>query len=456
MGSERRTREPPAGGQARLGRDFWFYFSGQAVSQLGGSFTTFALPLLVFKLTHSATNLALTTAAEFVPYLLFGLLLGAVVDRFDRKRLMLGSDIAQALVIAVIPVLATGGLLRVEDIYAVSFAQSTLGIIFNCGEFAAIPSLVGQRELVTANARIMATNNAGQILGPGLAGALVAFVPIPDLLFVDAGSFLVSSCCLALIRRSFNAATPATRPSGSVIRALLADVREGLAYVWSNPVLRSISIMMALINFVAATADSQLVLFARRALHATNSEIGFLYAAGAAGVVAVSLVAGPIRRRLSFAVTALGALVVAGLTMTAMALAGSYAAALVLFADRVPARPGLGRADLPAARAPGRARAAARLPQARRPAAQGPGRGRLAGDQPEHGAEGLPELETKGLTAGRPGQGTFIQATLSQVALPELTGLRRSLLGWLTAAGRGRAGRGRDRGAVRQRAAGFL
>jgi MFS family permease len=105
-----------------------------------------------------------------------------------------------------------------------------------------------------------------------------------------------------------------------------------LAYVWSNPVLRSISIMMALINLVATTANSQLVLFARRALHATNSEIGFLYAAGAAGIVAVSLVAGPVRQRASFAVTALGALVLAGLTTTAMALAGSYAAALVLWA----------------------------------------------------------------------------------------------------------------------------
>lgn len=332
MGNERRTQNAPAGGRARLGRDFWFYFSGQAVSQLGGSFTTFALPLLVFKLTGSATNLALTTAAEFVPYLLFGLLLGAVVDRFDRKRLMLGSDIAQALVIAVIPVLAIGGLLRVEDIYAVTFVQSTLGIIFNCGEFAAIPSLVGERELVTANARIMATNNVGQILGPALAGALVAFVPVADLLFVDAGSFLVSSGCLALIRCSFNATAPAGRPAGSAIRALLADVREGLAYVWSNPVLRSISIMMALINFVATTANSQLVLFARRALDATNPEIGFLYAAGAVGIVAVSLVAGPIRQRLSFAVTALGALVLAGLTTTVMALAGSYAAALVLWA----------------------------------------------------------------------------------------------------------------------------
>jgi MFS family permease len=332
MGSGRRTHQVPAGGRARLGRDFWFYFSGQAVSQLGGSFTTFALPLLVFNLTHSATNLALAAVAEFVPYVLFGLLLGAVVDRFDRKHLMLGSDIAQALVIAVIPVLAIGGLLGVMDIYAVAFVQSTLGIIFSCGEFAAIPALVGEQELVTANARIMAANNAGQILGPGLAGALVAFVPVADLLFADAGSFLVSSGCLALIRCSFNAAPPASHPAGSAIRALLADVREGLAYVWSNPVLRSISVMMALINLVATTANSQLVLFARRALHATSSEIGFLYAAGAVGIVAVSLVAGPVRRRVSFAVTALGGLVLAGLTMTAMALASSYPAALVLWA----------------------------------------------------------------------------------------------------------------------------
>ncbi len=89
--------------------------------------------------------------------------------------------------------------------------------------------------------------------------------------------------------------------------------------------------MMALINFVYATATSQLVLFAKRTLHASNAEIGFLFACGAAGIVAVSLAAGPLRRRLSFAVTALGALVVSGLALTAMALLHSYLAALALW-----------------------------------------------------------------------------------------------------------------------------
>lgn len=314
-----------------LGRDFWLYFSGQLISQLGNSFTLFALPLLVFKLTHSATNLAVTTVAAFVPYLLFGLLLGAVADRVDRKRMMILTDVGRTAVIAVLPVLALSGVLQVEVIYAVAFVQSTLGILFDCGDFAAIPSLVGKDDLVAANARIQATNSVGPILGPILAGVLVTVMSPANLLFFDAGSFLVSAASLAVIKRSFNAAEPPkSRPVG--VSGLLADVWSGLQYVWTHPVLRSISIMMALINFVSATQLSQLVLFGERALAATNSQVALLFAAGAAGIVIVSSAAAPIRRRLGFAVTALGAQVVDGLCITAMALIGSYPAALILWA----------------------------------------------------------------------------------------------------------------------------
>lgn len=257
-----------------LGRDFWLYFSGQAVSQFGSSFTAFALPLLVYKLTGSATSLAITTAATFVPYLLFGLVLGAVSDRVDRRLMMLRTDLARAAVIAALPLLALAGLLSVWEIYLVTFVQSTLTILFNCGEFAAIPALVGEGELVAANARIMATNNIGPILGPSIAGALVVLVPVSQLLFVDAASFVVSAGCLAAICRSFNPG-PVGERSGSPLAGLMRDVREGLVYVWGHRLLRSISLMMALINFVYATATSQLVLFAKRTLHASNAEIGF-------------------------------------------------------------------------------------------------------------------------------------------------------------------------------------
>src|SRR5260370_1559327 len=90
-----------------LSRDFWTFWTGQAISVLGTSFTALALPLLVYHLTGSAVNLALTSAAEFLPYLLFGLIIGAWVDRLDRKRLMIVVNVLQAIFVASIPFVAT-------------------------------------------------------------------------------------------------------------------------------------------------------------------------------------------------------------------------------------------------------------------------------------------------------------------------------------------------------------
>src|SRR5437879_13687452 len=129
-------------GRAHLTSEFWKFWVAQPTSNLGTSFTQFALPLLVFKLTGSALNLAITTAATFLPYLLFGLVIGAWVDRVDRKRLMIATDVARAVVIASIPLLASIDRLSVEWIYVVSFLGTTLSICFSSAEFAAIPSLV--------------------------------------------------------------------------------------------------------------------------------------------------------------------------------------------------------------------------------------------------------------------------------------------------------------------------
>ena len=80
--------------------DFWKFWAGQSISTLGSSFTGFALPLLIFKLTGSPLDLSFTVAASVLPYLFFGLVIGAWVDRVNRKRLMILTDLARALVIA--------------------------------------------------------------------------------------------------------------------------------------------------------------------------------------------------------------------------------------------------------------------------------------------------------------------------------------------------------------------
>jgi MFS family permease len=310
-----------------LSGDFGRFWLGQTISNLGSSFTFFALPLLVFNLTGSPINLGITTAAEFVPYLLFGLVIGAWVDRVDRKRLMIATDLARAAVIATIPLLAAADALPVGWVYAVAFCSATLTIAFDAAQFAAIPSLVpSDDDLVTANGRVQASYSAAQIAGPLLAGLLITVAPVHQVLWVDAASFLVSAGTLLLIGTSFNA------PRDDQARAIRHEIVDGLRYVLGHPVLRNISAMMALINLVGSTVYTQLVVFAKRQLDASDSQVALLYAAGSAGVVLLSLAAGPVRRRLSFSLAALGALVVDGLLTVVLAATRWYWAALGLWA----------------------------------------------------------------------------------------------------------------------------
>jgi MFS family permease len=327
----RESTAPDPGDTRRAGRlapDFWKFLVGQTVSSLGSSFTMFALPLLVFKLTGSALSLAYVTAAEYLPYLLFGLIIGAGVDRVDRRRLMIFVDTVQALVIFSIPLLAMLDLLSLWWVYAVGFVSSTLWVCFNTAEFAALPSLVSKDDLVAANGRLQASYSAATVAGPLLAGLLMALVPVYTVLVLDAFSFLVSVLCLTLIRSSFNADGPGRRESGSLRR----DIGEGLGCVLGHPVLRSVAIMMALVNCVGFTVYAQLVLFAKERLGATDSQVGFLYAAGSVGMIALALAADPLRRRLPFSKVALGTLMLGGVAIVALASTRWYWGALVLWA----------------------------------------------------------------------------------------------------------------------------
>ncbi len=312
----------------KLNTDFWKYWTGQTISNLGSSVTLFALPLLVYKLTGSALNLGITTAATFLPYLLFGLLLGAMTDRVDRKRMMILTDIGRALVVASIPIQALFIPLSVWWIYAVSFLHATLTLCFEAGEFASIPSLVSQDDLVTANGRIQASYSGAQVAGPVLAGLLVTFLPVSSLLFIDASSFLISAFSLLLIKRSFNIDPKEKRAATNIGR----DVIEGLRYVLKHPVLRNISVMMALVNFVGTTTYSQLVLFSKERLHASDAQVSLLYSAGSLGVVVLALLAGPLRKRWSFSTVALGALMFEGLLTIVFAFMRIYWIALPLWA----------------------------------------------------------------------------------------------------------------------------
>lgn len=310
-----------------LSRDFWVFWGGQAVSTLGSSFTGFALPLLIFKLTGSAVNLGASMAVAYLPYLLFGLIIGAWTDRLDRKRLMIVVNVMFAVTIGVIPATAALGHLSIGLIYCVQFVSATLRLFFTSAAFAAIPSLVPRNRLVTANGRMQASYSAMSVIGPILAGGLAAFLPLPSLLVIDSTSYLVSALALLTVRSGFN---EIARPHGP--GSIRAEVKEGLAFVFGHPVLRSVSIMMALVNFASMTVAAQLVFFAKVQLHATTTEVGLLFAANAVGVLLLTLFAGALRRRLPFSRVTLGLLEIQGFVTIVIAQLHLFWAVLPLIA----------------------------------------------------------------------------------------------------------------------------
>ncbi len=316
--------------EPRFNSDFWKFWTGQTISTLGSSFTSFAFPLLIFKLTGSSLNLALTVMATVLPYLLFGLVIGAWVDRVNRKRLMVVTDLARALVIASIPLASVQGFLSVWWIYAVAFLNSALTICFDAANFAAVPSLVRQEDLVTANGQVQAGYSTAKVGGPLLGGLLIIVVPLPMLLLIDAVSFLVSAGSLVLITTSFNI-TPDGRRAPTSLRQ---DIVEGLRYVLKHPILSWITLLLLLVNFILPTSSAQLVLFAKQWFAASDTQVGLLYAGGSLGTVVFSLAAGRFRKRWPLGTIALGALMMEGVLTTMTAVTHWYWVLLVLWALR--------------------------------------------------------------------------------------------------------------------------
>ncbi len=313
------------GPQARS--DFWKFWTGQTVSTLGSSFTSFALPLLIFNLTGSPLNLALTVTATVLPYLFFGLVIGAWADRVNRKRLMVMTDLARTLVIASIPIAFSQGFLSIWLIYAVAFIHSSLTICFVAANFAAVPSLVRQEDLVVANGRIQAGYSVAQITGPLLGGLLIIIIPLPMLLLIDAASFLISAASLLLIHANFQIDPDEKKASTS----LRQDIAEGLRYVLKHPILSRITLLLLLINFILPTSSAQLVLFAKQWFAASDTQIGLLYAGGSLGTVICSLIAGRFRKRWPLGTIALGGLLMEGVFTAMTALTHWYWVLLLLW-----------------------------------------------------------------------------------------------------------------------------
>jgi len=154
--------------------DFLLLWSGQAVSTLGSTVSTLALPLLVLALTHSPAQAGFIAAAQAIPYLVLALPAGALIDQWDRKAVMIRCDVARFLVLGSIPLAAAVGRLTVAQLYIVALVAGTARVFFNIAQTAALTHVVPATQLPRANALDQTVSSTAALIGPGVAGAIVA------------------------------------------------------------------------------------------------------------------------------------------------------------------------------------------------------------------------------------------------------------------------------------------
>ena len=220
--------------------------AGQAVSALGDAITLTAMPLLVLFLTGSGSLMGVVAVLQLLPNLVLGLPAGALADRWDRRRMMLWADAGRAVLTMAIPVSHWLDLPTMAVILIVAAPINALRVLSDAAFTSAVPGLVGREHLGRANGYMEATLSVPFIVGPAIAGVLVATIGAAATLAIDAASFAVSAASLTLVRRTLRAERPAEMPR------IVTDIKEGIRFVWNHEVLRSLIAYFAVAT--AATA----------------------------------------------------------------------------------------------------------------------------------------------------------------------------------------------------------
>ena len=278
-------------------RDFQVVLVGQGLSSVGDAVTFTALPILVLALTGSGIAMGIVGALGTLPDLLLGLPAGAFADRLDRRKMMFSADLGRAILTALIPISVALGGPTMGVILLVTFPINALRVLWLAAYTAAVPGLVGRSQVGRANAIFEAVFNIGFVLGPSIAGILALTIGPGPTIAVDAASFFISAAAILFVRR------PLKPPPRTVETHLVAEMREGVAYVVSHPILRTVILYWGLVAIGTGGLTQALTYHMEIDRALGSAVLGFVISAFGIGsllgaVIATKLVGGVLGRNM--------------------------------------------------------------------------------------------------------------------------------------------------------------
>jgi MFS family permease len=300
-------------------------WAAQTGSAFGSRITRTALPMIaILTLKASPNELALLAALGLAPAFFVGLFAGHWADRTARRPLMIGADVARALLILSIPVAAWLGGLSVPQLCVVAALVGAATSVFEVADRSFLPSVVGDDGLVEANARLQATESIAEASGPGVAGLLIQALGAPLAVAVDALTYVWSALMLGAVRT--REARPKAPPAEADDSARPSTWLSGFRAVFADPILRPLMTVEAVIYLAFGFFATFYVLVALRYLHLSPGVTGLVISLGGVAAFGGSLLAQPMARRLGTGRTLVVSL--------ALAMGGALLIPLSLMAGR--------------------------------------------------------------------------------------------------------------------------
>ncbi|MGW2561002.1 MFS transporter [Streptomyces sp. NPDC001514] len=317
-------------------RDFGVFWAAQTLSVVGDSFALIALPLLVLHETGSVAQMGLLTGVAGAASLVAGVFAGVVVDRVDRRKLLIACDVVRMMLYGLVPLVWVFGP-QIWLLYVLLPLGEAVGMLFAVTYVTVVRSLVSGSRITEANGRLNATAAAAGVVGPLCAGVVAARFGPAAAVGVDAASFGVSAACLGFVRfRGGTRATPTERTSEpdakAAPRRLWTDLIAGVSFLRRHPVLRSLTVLLSVFSFLTLGLNDLLIYHLKHDLGQSDGAVGTVFAVGATGTITGALLVAPIRRGLGFGATWIGAVALCGVAVAGIGWAGSVAGVAVMTA----------------------------------------------------------------------------------------------------------------------------
>jgi len=311
--------------------DFRRYWFSSVLNGFGGQVSALALPLCAVILLHATpAQMGTLVAAQAIPFGLFALPAGVLLDRRRKLPIMLASESIQGITLASIAVAYWFGVLSIHWMYCTAFVLGTCSVIGGGADQIFLTFLIGREALIEAQSKMAATDSASRLIAPGVAGLLIQWLTAPFAVLLNAFGFAISVFNLSRV----SVRDPLPAPSD---KHPLRDIRDGLAFIWSQPLLRALAWGAGCWHLLFYGYAALGILFATRELGMTPGTLGAAQMLGGIGVFAASQLLKPLNRRFGAGITILIGTASTTLGFVAMplippALFGSHFASAVAYA----------------------------------------------------------------------------------------------------------------------------